>query len=390
MKSHAGAVDVSFAAVTSKRSLLVISHAMELAFEDAAIGDEVSSTTDSAAAGIDVVDEGLVIGFFQRRVYFDIEAARYAALAAQGHTVIVAFTGTVDAVPDGVTAVSLSGQDSRAGDWVVSLVRGAFAATLSARDIHQLTALEETLEAARLFHSWSTLRRHLALAGTRDCLDHLAPHLPADVLARARHHIATSAAQPVSQVEDRLAAAADHLLWSMDAGYERATTLRLELEATKSLAERDQLTGLNNRHYLERYLGDGDRPADLLAMLVDVDGLKQVNDTYGHEAGDALLRCVAETLSANTRPGDVLIRWGGDEFLVLVPLLDLQTGLRYGERLAAAIGSRRVDAPWEHLVPSASVGVSPARHAPLPMAQLDAALHHIKQHNRGHAALPPT
>ena len=388
MESNVGAVDAGLLTVTSKRALLVVSHALERAFEDAVIG-EVSSTADIAAADSDVVDVGLVIGCFQRREYFDIETARYAALAAQGHTVIVAFTGTVDEVPDGITAVSLSVEDPRARDWVVSVVRGAFAAMLSARDIHQLTAQEATLEASRLFHSWSTLRRHLALEGTRDCLDHLAPHLPADVLARARHHIATSAARPASRVEDRLAAVADHLLWSVDAGYQRATTLRLELESTKSLAERDQLTGLHNRHYLERYLGNGDRSADLLAMLVDVDGLKQVNDTYGHEAGDALLRCVAETLSANTRPGDVLIRWGGDEFLILVPLLDVQSGVQYGERLAAAIGSRRVDSPWEHLVPSASVGVSPARHTPLPMAQLDAALQHVKQHNKGHAALPP-
>ncbi|WP_297740779.1 GGDEF domain-containing protein [Nocardioides sp.] len=140
-------------------------------------------------------------------------------------------------------------------------------------------------------------------------MDHLAPHLPPDVLARACGHLARCAAEPVSRVEDRLAVAADHLLWSLEAGYRRAAALRLELASATSLAERDQLTGLHNRHHLERYLGDRDRPADLLAMLVDVDDLKQVNDTCGHEGGAALLRCVADVLAANTRPGDVLIRW---------------------------------------------------------------------------------
>jgi len=64
----------------------------------------------------------------------------------------------------------------------------------------------------------------------------------------------------------------------VDAGYQHAAALRLELESTKSMAERDQLTGLHNRHFLQRYLGSGERPLDLLALLIDVDGLKQVND----------------------------------------------------------------------------------------------------------------
>lgn len=268
--------------VTTKRALLVASHALERAFEDVNVSG-ASTNGDGPPARCEVSDEGLIIGFFQRREYFDVEAARYAALAAHGHTVIVAFTGSTGTVPDGVTAVSLADDDPRAGDWVLTLVRGAFAATLSARDIHQISVSEATFQASRLFLSWSTLRRHLALGGTRAHLDHLAAQLPAAVLGRARDHIEASAILPVTRVEERLADAADHLLRSVDAGYQRAIALRLELESTQSLAERDQLTGLHNRHYLERYLGNGDGPADLLALLVDVDGLKHVNDTYGHE-----------------------------------------------------------------------------------------------------------
>ena len=72
-----------------------------------------------------------------------------------------------------------------------------------------------------------------------------------------------------------------------------------------------------------------------------------------------------------------------------MPHLDADTGLKYGERLAAAIGTGQVDSPWEQLAPSASIGVSPARQTPLPMARLDAALYHVKHHSKGHAALPP-
>jgi len=373
--------------VASKRALLVVSHAMERAFHDLYAG---APTGLPAPDLLDEADTGLLIAYFQRREYFDIEAERYGALAARGHTVVVAFAGLVDALPDGVTAVQLSEDDDEAQDWVLAVVRGGYAATLAARDIHQLSSAEATFESSRLFMSWSTMRRHLALEDIRARVERLAPRLPSAVAERARAQVEASARLPVSAVEDRLASAADHLLTSVDAGYQRANALRLELESTKSIAERDQLTGLHNRHFLERYLGSGERPTDLLALLIDVDGLKQINDGLGHEAGDALLRSVAATLRENTRPGDIVIRWGGDEFLLLVPFLSTAEALPYGERLSRAIAAGVVDEPWEHVKPSASIGISPARRTPLPMADLDAALYHVKRNGKGHAALAPT
>ena len=362
---------------------------MERAFHDVNIGGPLTHDTVGPTEG-ELTKTGLLIGFFQHRDYFDLEAERYAALAAKGHTIIVAFTGTVDSVPDGVTAISLTPDDLRAEDWTLTMVRGAFAATLTARDIHQLSPTELTLESSRLFMSWTTMRRHLALEDGRNLLEGLAPDLPPTVLARARAHIEASLALPVSDVEDRLAGAADYLLRAVNAGYRKATSLRLELEVTKSMAERDQLTGLHNRHYLERFLGRGEHPADLMALLVDVDGLKGINDGYGHEAGDAVLQCVATTLRANTRAGDVLVRWGGDEFLLLVPRLSAVEGRNYGERLALAIADARLDEPWSLVRPSASIGVSQASRTPISMAQLDAALHHVKHNHKGHAALAPS
>lgn len=385
---HGARVDEHLSTVTTKRALLVASHAMERAFHDVTISS-LSHRGDGGPARNDEATTGLLIGFFQHREYFDSEASRYAALAAAGHTVIVAFTGTVDSLPPGVSGVSLSAEDARANNWNLTMVRGAFAASLTARDIHELSATEATLEASRLFMSWSTMRRYMALEEGRAHLDGLAAGLPTAVLDRARAHIEASLAMPVTDVEDRLAAAADYLLQSVDAGYQRAIALRLELDSTKSLAERDQLTGLHNRHYLERFLRTGEGPADLLALLVDVDGLKQVNDRFGHEAGDALLRCLAATLRAYTRPGDVLVRWGGDEFLILTPRLSEDAGLRYGEEVALAIADGQVEEPWSHLRPSASIGVSAATRTPLPIAQLDIALRHVKHHRKGHAALVP-
>lgn len=363
----------------TKRALLVSSHAMERAFDDGS--DEERDGTDAGS--------GLVIGFFQRREYFDVEAERYAALAAAGHVVIVAFEGSLDGLPAGVHAVSFAADDPRSDDWVVVLVRGSYAAALVARELGTLSTAEATLQAGRLFDSRLTVRRHLALSSARTQLVRLGGALPASVLTAALDLVEASAALAVSAVEDRLATAADHLITSVEAGHRQAIRLRVELESTKAVAERDQLTGLHNRHYLERYLGSGDRPADLLVMLVDVDGLKSVNDQHGHDAGDAVLVSVAETLRRNTRDGDVVVRWGGDEFLVLSPLMVSSAGLAYAERLADAVRNGSPAVPWQRLRPSASIGVGTTRRTPIPLDRLDAALFEVKRGKKGHAALAP-
>jgi diguanylate cyclase (GGDEF)-like protein len=86
----------------------------------------------------------------------------------------------------------------------------------------------------------------------------------------------------------------------------------------------DPLTGLFNRRYIEQRLEDEITRSQrhgraLSAILFDLDEFKQVNDTYGHAAGDALLRAFAERLSKATRGSDASARYGGDEFLVVLP-----------------------------------------------------------------------
>lgn len=361
-----------------KRALLVVSHAMERAF------DAGPATADGGG--------GLVIGLFQRREYFDVEAARYGALAAAGHTVVVGFAGSTAGLPDGVHVVPFAESDPRVHDWVLVLVRGPFAAALVARDRLDLSGGELTLEASRLFRSSWTLQRMLALPVARSRLHGLAAELPPTVLAAGTDRLHRSELLPVSPVEAQLSAAADHLGSSMELGYRRATRLRLALETTQSLAERDQLTGLNNRHFLERYLGgpsSPDRPAELLSVLIDVDDLKTINDTHGHEAGDAVLTAVAGALRVHSRPSDVLVRWGGDEFLLLAPGLDDAAGLHFAERLAEAVRTSHPAPPWQHLELSVSLGVAATRRTPLPFAQLDAALYQVKRTGKGHAGLPP-
>ena len=104
--------------------------------------------------------------------------------------------------------------------------------------------------------------------------------------------------------------------------------IRYELQALAAdqsrTARRDCLTGLGNRLAWDEALTGAQRNVDagdsVTVVSVDVDGLKQVNDTRGHEAGDGLLRRCAEVLREHGRPSDVAVRLGGDEFALLLPL----------------------------------------------------------------------
>ncbi|HSW09870.1 MAG TPA: diguanylate cyclase [Bacillota bacterium] len=136
------------------------------------------------------------------------------------------------------------------------------------------------------------------------------------------------------------------------------TGQKLLEEQLTYLSLHDSLTGLYNRAYLEEEfdrLEDG-RSYPVSLLSVDVDGLKFVNDTRGHPAGDELLRAVARALRATFRHGDVLARVGGDEFVAVLPRTDASTARqmisRLGQRLAEA-NRDRGDAPL-----SVSVGAA--------------------------------
>jgi two-component system cell cycle response regulator len=120
--------------------------------------------------------------------------------------------------------------------------------------------------------------------------------------------------------------------------------LRSRLEETVELSITDALTGLHNRRYMEGHLktlvNDALQSGRALSILVaDIDHFKQVNDTYGHDAGDAVLREFSARFRRNTRGIDLACRLGGEEFVIIMPDTDLGRAYQVGERLRACVAA---------------------------------------------------
>lgn len=114
--------------------------------------------------------------------------------------------------------------------------------------------------------------------------------------------------------------------------------LHLQNEHLQTLALTDELTGIANRRALFRAGEDVLRAGRILsAVLFDLDQFKHINDTYGHLVGDRILADVAATFKEHTRYGDVIGRYGGDEFVLLLPDTDIEEGRLIAERLSSKI-----------------------------------------------------
>ena len=130
-------------------------------------------------------------------------------------------------------------------------------------------------------------------------------------------------------------------------------------------ATHDSLTGLHNRSavmdLIARKLEDGEREASLggfALLLLDLDGFKAVNDSFGHDAGDELLRQVSSRIEAALRDSDFVARLGGDEFLIVVPQVsDRETAHRVGKKIIAAVAKPYLMTSSE-LKMTASIGIS--------------------------------
>lgn len=199
-----------------------------------------------------------------------------------------------------------------------------------------------------------------------------APVPPAKVAAAigALHAEQTELAQDLTESWDRLLIASGMALViaSITAGLlvfanSRRAILMEERRRLTFTATHDSLTGLWNRASVLDALARENARArrqrqPFGVLMLDLDGFKKLNDSFGHLTGDAVLREVARRMQDALRPYDTVGRYGGEEFLVVLPGCDHERAAMLAERLRAAVGDRPVETGGQHLDVTVSAGVT--------------------------------
>ena len=156
---------------------------------------------------------------------------------------------------------------------------------------------------------------------------------------------------------------------NLDELYTYLNTIMPVLEVKKlllSLKEkslRDGLTGLYNRYFLEEYLVKAAalterRESSLGVLMADIDFFKKVNDTYGHDAGDKVLQKISEIMLKSFRKSDVIVRFGGEEFLILLHDTDEDRSIEVAENLRKTIENTPISIPQGIIKKTISIGVA--------------------------------
>lgn len=172
--------------------------------------------------------------------------------------------------------------------------------------------------------------------------------------------------------------------------YDRSSELKAANERIEELAELDELTGVSNRRSIMRALEEeidraGRTNAPCSVALIDLDWFKRINDAYGHPTGDEVLRTFAITMFANIRSIDRFGRYGGEEFLLVLPDIDTDRATRALDRLRMIVA----DLDWSAFSPGMKVTMSagvatlrPAENSDTFLARADSALYAAKARGR--------
>jgi two-component system, cell cycle response regulator len=176
--------------------------------------------------------------------------------------------------------------------------------------------------------------------------------------------------------------------------------LEFSLRRVEELAATDPLTGLYNRrhfsHLLDQLFAEAQRyRKDLSCVMIDLDGYKQLNDTYGHQVGDQLLVLAGKVIRANMRRMDVAARYGGDEFVLLLPHAGGDDAAAIAQRVREEYATASATLLQRDHGVGMSAGVSSlvadrAAHADQLVATADAALYRAKESGRGRTAIAAT
>ncbi len=210
----------------------------------------------------------------------------------------------------------------------------------------------------------------------------------------------------ISEIFDvlRIADLREERIQDLELGVTRLTTENLELKVrNRELSEaswRDTLTGLYNRWYvvdkIESEINRSLRHGSAMALLMlDIDHFKNVNDTYGHSAGDHVLQVVARLLRESCRVYDVPGRYGGEEFCLLMPETTMLSTPGVAERIRKRLENTPMEVTGGSVVVTASIGIAgldpemiePVLSPSMLIERADRALYQAKNHGRNRVAV---
>jgi diguanylate cyclase (GGDEF)-like protein len=266
------------------------------------------------------------------------------------------------------------------GAWLVAMQRHAEARRLLEALIDELG--ERGPPQSRLRARHAAYRACRALGDLEAALDHFERYEQLERL-RATSQLRAQSELFVTRAE------AQRAQWEAAQAQAEAARQREQAQAATERAERDPLTGLGNRHLLERRFGELLPAAEqqrqpFAVVLLDLDHFKRVNDRHGHAGGDAVLAAIGALLRESTRAGDVLARLGGEEFVLLLPGLAPLHAVDLCERLRERIAHQAWPGLPEAERITASLGLAHA--APYDAGELlrraDAALYQAKRSGR--------
>jgi diguanylate cyclase (GGDEF)-like protein len=175
----------------------------------------------------------------------------------------------------------------------------------------------------------------------------------------------------------------------------KVRTLRSFFEAMRVQAHYDSLTGCFNRHAANRIIGEElekftGKGIPLCVLLADIDHFKKINDGYGHQAGDSVLKDIAAVMRKGLRRGDVLCRWGGEEFLILLRGTLADEAKLIAERLRRMV-EESLFAPFTSgglvTVSIGGCGMPPGRDFERLFAEADSALYLSKNKGRNRVTM---
>ena len=139
--------------------------------------------------------------------------------------------------------------------------------------------------------------------------------------------------------------------------------VRRLMETLRESSLRDAMTGLNNRRFLEEYIdtltaSTRRKQTHIAILMLDLDHFKMINDTYGHDAGDAVLKALANVIKATVRASDIIIRYGGEEFMVVLQDTSSAYALSVAEKIRASVEAMRIPHGGVALQRTISIGIS--------------------------------